>query len=141
MAFQYSETVSLVTEICYSCGMAFAVPEEWLQNRRKDHKSFWCPNGHQQSYQGETEAERLKRELEKERRAQVPMRESLMAAQKAQERAEKALSRHKKRSAAGVCPCCNRTVKQLAEHMQSKHSDFMELQGMTPRKLLPAKVQ
>lgn len=25
---------------------------------------------------------------------------------------------------AGMCPCCRRTFKQLAEHMKSKHPDF-----------------
>ena len=140
MSYTYNDTVTLKTEICYSCGIVFAVPADWQQNRRNDHKGFWCPNGHQQSYQEASEAEVLKRQLEKEQRAQAPLRENLVAAQRAQERAEKALARHKKRSAAGVCPCCNRTVKQLAEHMQSKHADFMQLQGLTPPKQLPEKV-
>lgn len=141
MSFQYSETVTLQTLVCYSCGMVFAVPEPWQQNRQDDHQSFWCPNGHAQSYKDKSEAERYKDMLEKEQRRNAPLRENMIAAQKALDRAEKALARHKKRSAAGVCPCCNRTVKQLAEHMQSKHADFMELQGLSARKQLPEKVQ
>jgi hypothetical protein len=27
--------------------------------------------------------------------------------------------------AAGVCPCCKRTVKQLAAHMKEKHPEFV----------------
>jgi hypothetical protein len=35
-----------------------------------------------------------------------------------------------KRAKAGVCPCCNRTFKQLAAHMASQHPTFtpMELE-------------
>lgn len=30
----------------------------------------------------------------------------------------------KKRASAGICPCCNRTVSQMARHMKSKHPEF-----------------
>ena len=57
--------VRLETEICYLCGIVFAVPADWQQNRRNDHKGFWCPNGHQQSYREASEAEVLRRQLKK----------------------------------------------------------------------------
>jgi hypothetical protein len=33
-------------------------------------------------------------------------------------------TRLRNRAKAGVCPCCKRTVSQLARHMASKHPDF-----------------
>jgi hypothetical protein len=39
----------------------------------------------------------------------------------------------KKRGAAGVCPCCNRTVKQMAEHLAEKHPEYVQEQGITPK--------
>jgi chemotaxis response regulator CheB len=35
------------------------------------------------------------------------------------------LTKTKKRVANGVCPCCNRTFKQLARHMKAKHPEFV----------------
>jgi hypothetical protein len=125
--------------VCCNCGIEFGVPDEWETNRRRDHQSFWCPNGHAQSYVVKSDVEKLRDELEQERRNSLNTREKLAAAERAQGRAEKSLERHKKRSAAGVCPCCNRTVKQLAQHMASKHADFQQLQGITARKALPPK--
>jgi 4-hydroxy-3-methylbut-2-en-1-yl diphosphate synthase IspG/GcpE len=29
-----------------------------------------------------------------------------------------------KRAKAGVCPCCNRTFSNMAEHMKKQHADF-----------------
>lgn len=37
------------------------------------------------------------------------------------------LTRLKNRVAAGVCPCCHRSFKQLSEHMKMKHPDYTEV--------------
>ena len=34
------------------------------------------------------------------------------------------LTRVKRRVGNGVCPCCNRTFKNLADHMTTKHPDY-----------------
>lgn len=42
-----------------------------------------------------------------------------------QRRAQKGQNtRLKKRIAAGVCPCCNRSFANLREHMAGQHPDF-----------------
>jgi hypothetical protein len=42
-------------------------------------------------------------------------------------RAEKAAkTKIKNRVAKGVCPCCNRTFQNLADHMKSKHPDYAD---------------
>jgi DNA repair exonuclease SbcCD ATPase subunit len=71
----------------------------------------------------------LKRERDRAARVQAQL-DQANAAEKAQ-RAAKTRFRNERdklrtRAAAGVCPCCGRTFKQLARHMQSKHPDWPE---------------
>jgi hypothetical protein len=35
---------------CYKCGITFAIPSDFARSRKKDGKSFYCPNGHPQKY-------------------------------------------------------------------------------------------
>lgn len=137
MTTTFAENVTMVKEECCSCGVVFALTQFLQAQLRESHKSFFCPNGHSQSYTSESESQRLKRMLEREQRDAASSRENLVAARRAQERAEKSLQRLKKRTAAGVCPCCNRTVAQLKNHMQSKHKQFLQLNGIGPAKQLP----
>lgn len=129
------------TTNCYSCGISFGMPDDYYDYRLQDHRTFWCPNGHSQSFLAESEAAKYKRLYENQVAASNSERVKLEAERRAKEKAQKALAVHKTRSAAGVCPCCNRTVSQLAAHMRCKHPDFMQLQGITARKQLPGKVQ
>ena len=46
--------------ICCKCGIAFSVPSEWDRQKRLKHDTFYCPNGHGQSYVGKTDAEKYK---------------------------------------------------------------------------------
>lgn len=43
------------------------------------------------------------------------------------------VTRLSKRASAGTCPCCNRTFKQLAAHMATKHQTFTAVGGLTTR--------
>jgi hypothetical protein len=43
----YQKTISMVTEICCNCGIAFGLPSDLQEHLRNDpNKSFYCPNGH-----------------------------------------------------------------------------------------------
>lgn len=44
---------------CVNCGVIFAMTDDYLEMRKKDRKSFYCPNGHTQSYTGKTDKEKL----------------------------------------------------------------------------------
>src|SRR3954469_4680313 len=61
-------TVTLVHETCYRCGVHFAVPFDFMRNRRQDKESFWCPNGHSQAYV-KSEADKLRDQLAAEKHA------------------------------------------------------------------------
>lgn len=49
--------------------------------------------------------------------------EEMQAERLRAELAEKKATRVMKRAQRGVCPCCNRTFQNLAQHMKSKHAD------------------
>lgn len=141
MSYQYPESITMTKMECGGCGIVFAVPEHWYSAKVNCHGSFTCPNGCSRKFTAQTEAEQFKARLEKEQREAARLREQAVHAERAKDKAEKSLTRLKKRAAAGVCPCCNRTVAQLAAHMKAKHAQFRELQGLTERKQLAEKVQ
>jgi hypothetical protein len=60
-----SYEVELDSVVCCVCGVCFAFPADVVRKRRRDHKDFWCPNGHSLSFLGESDEERLKKQLRK----------------------------------------------------------------------------
>lgn len=131
--------VLLTIMTCGSCGCEFAIPETMRAEKERSGGSWFCPNGHSRVY-SETQADKFRKLYEKEQREAASLREAKIVAERAQQKAEKHIERLKKRVAAGVCPCCNRTVSQLTRHMNSKHAEYVALQGLAPRKQLPEKV-
>lgn len=63
--------------ICYKCGVRFEVPDNWHANRLKDHETFWCPNGHTQSFLAKSEAEKLKEQLESANRRESNLKDQV----------------------------------------------------------------
>lgn len=124
---------------CCECGVLFAIPEHMMKEARR-RGSFeimvHCPNGHSQGWGESTEEKKRK---EAERRAE---REAARAARLLAERdqLDKEVSvqkgratrfknerdKDRRRVAHGVCPCCQRTFKQLAAHMKSQHPDYVQ---------------
>lgn len=49
---------------CYTCDIVFAVNNEYYKMLVKEHKSFYCPNGHSQHFISKTEAQILNERLE-----------------------------------------------------------------------------
>ena len=56
--------MSQATETCCDCGMQFSIPASIQAARRKDGKSFYCPNGHSQYYT-DSENAQLRRQVRK----------------------------------------------------------------------------
>jgi hypothetical protein len=101
------------------------MPSKMRDSREEVGGSWFCINGHSLSY-GETESKRLRRQLEQEQAETRLQRENFFAEQRRHENTKKAAKQAGKRSAAGVCPCCQRTFQQLSRHMQTKHKDFVK---------------
>lgn len=124
-----TETVLEATECCV-CGTAFAVPEVFLNKRRRDGVNFYCPNGHTLHY-GEPEADKLRRELKLKEKV-IKEYQGFYEAEKSDHehtrnrlRATKGvLTKTKQRIANGVCPCCKRHFTNLERHMHTKHPDY-----------------
>lgn len=128
-------TVTIKTTECCSCGVTFGMPADLYDARRNDHGYFYCPNGHGQHFTGKSEAEKLREELLRrqayfdQREAQLRDQRDNAKSQRDHAERQKAAARGqvtkiKNRVGNGVCPCCKRTVSQLARHMETKHPDF-----------------
>jgi hypothetical protein len=102
---------------CCNCGVAFAIPLDLYNILRQTKRSFYCPNGHGQSFTAQTEAERLQKLLDQETACRLN-EEAL------RETAERKLRRLQKRIHSGVCPCCQRSFDNLRSHMDTKHKDY-----------------
>lgn len=125
--------LTFVIEECCDCGVAFAIPDTLQAQLLKSHRSFYCPNGHSQSYTGESKEEKLARELEAARielkRAEYRTQSERIDRERAQRElttTKKELTRTKKRTANGVCPCCHRAFVSLQRHMATKHPEYAE---------------
>lgn len=126
---------------CFTCHVTYAIPESFYRaarkhNKAKDPDNYWsicCPFGHQWHYTGLNREQQLERDLQRQRdhagwlaSQRDQLRSSLTAQRGAATRARNERDRLKQRAAAGVCPCCNRTFKQLARHMKGQHPDWTE---------------
>lgn len=116
-------TFSVTFEIidCADCGLQFAMTQDFLTRRRQDHQTFHCPRGHRQNYGEKTDIDRAREETNKVQ-AKLNEQEHLrLVAEKKMKEAEAEAMRLKNRAAHGVCLCCNRTFKDLADHMKTRH--------------------
>jgi len=109
---------------CCQCGVPFGLSDHYAAERSKDHRNFFCPNGHEQAYLQKSEADQLRDRLAEKERALTAAACREANERAAREKVERKLKRTCVRVKAGVCPCCNRTVKQLADHMATKHPEF-----------------
>jgi hypothetical protein len=130
-----SKTITLQTtlelHICPSCGVEWATSERFLDARREDHRSFYCPNGHGLSFPQQNDLDKALSEIEKykklyqqEQRYAAGVLGERNAAQRSLSATKGVLTRTKTRIANGVCPCCNRSFANLHTHMQAKHPDY-----------------
>ncbi len=116
--------VWLAQETCCNCGVKFGLAHDYKEERLKDHRNFSCPNGHQQHYTGETEADRLKKELENEKRRHEFTKNQSEMHKRSASANKGLLTKIKNRVKHGVCPCCNRSFINLARHMKTKHEGY-----------------
>lgn len=125
--------IGYVIQVCChsTCGIAFAVPSTWDDQKRKDHSRFYCPNGHTQTYVAQSEEEKLRQERDRlaqriaERDDEVRRQREMRLSTERQLSAQRGVvTRIKNRVGHGVCPCCSRTFQDLQRHMKTKHSDY-----------------
>jgi hypothetical protein len=126
MGLMLAYSGTLVTITCFKCGVMFGVDQEFHKDLVKTRQTFSCPNGHEQHFMGESEADKLRKELERERTRRQLAENTSLAESHARERAEKKAAKAEKklkRVGNGVCPCCNRSFTDLRRHMATKHPE------------------
>lgn len=109
---------------CSTCAVLYFFPEKWCTEARNKGVSWKCPNGHGQWY-GESENDKLQRERDRLKQDAARLEEEKAVAQRQRDLAIAREKRLKKRAASGVCPCCKRTVRQMALHMRNEHPDYV----------------
>lgn len=117
---------------CISCGVVYVVPQAVIEQHRQKGGYHHCSNGHAQGWDKDgSENEKLRRERDRLKQQAARLEEEKADARRAAEIAEqeteterKKVARLRKRATAGVCPCCNRTVRQMALHMKTKHPSY-----------------
>lgn len=127
----FTETIAIRHIKCGECGVNFGLDAKFQEARLKDRHKFRCPNGCEISYLGETEAERLRKQLETTERCLANTRESLThmgARARSAERSVQArkgvVTRMKRRLIAGRCVCCSQQFKDLKKHMKEEHPKY-----------------
>lgn len=132
-----NEVVELTAINCGECGGTYAINERYRKQKEQKGGGWNCPYCDcSWGYFGKTEAQRLKEQLEAERRGkelaqkQAERERERTAAANRRARAQKAAkTRVINRVKNGVCPCCNRHFANLHRHMQSQHPDFEKKGG------------
>lgn len=112
---------------CYKCGMAFGIPQDFQERRCSDKQSFYCPAGHPQAYVGPSDrdrAQKLAGQLDMERTRRQQAEKVADYATRSRKAVSTRLKKVKARVGHGVCPCCNRTFKALADHMATQHPTY-----------------
>lgn len=74
---------------CSVCGIEYHIPAHYCAKRQQDHKSFFCPNGHPQHFPQDSEADVLRRRLQR-------TEADLVAEKTTREKAERAAKRLKR---------------------------------------------
>lgn len=120
-------TGTLVSEVCY--GTVFGMEQDFRSNRLRDHKSFYCPNGHSQAYTGKTEEQKLREQLEAAQRAKIRTREALDQERRSHAATKGVLTKTRKRAVHGVCPGCKRSFANVAAHVANQHPELKAAVG------------
>jgi len=118
---------------CWKCKTEYFLPEALnTAAHASQNVSFYCPYGHSAIFsEGPTEAEKLRRERDRLKQRIAQKDDEISCERMGRQVAECQVSAQKgvvtklkNRAKAGVCPCCHRTVKQLARHMETKHPRY-----------------
>jgi len=116
---------------CPSCGVLYGLSESYRTKRKSDGAWWHCPNGHSLHYHdtaeqmarkaAERRAEAAEAEANRQKNAREWAERRAKGANIAAGKAKAAQRRLLHRVECGVCPHCQRTFKQLAAHIRSKH--------------------
>lgn len=121
-----TETFNIIS--CYTCGVRFGISSNIYRRVVTNATgSVYCPACGKETCWRESEDQKkikdLQRKLEWEAAEVTRQREARQKAEASLQATKAVVTRVKNRAVAGLCPCCNRTFKQLAAHMKNKHPE------------------
>lgn len=122
---RYEVNLTVTSVECCSCGALVFMSTDFEERRRRDHKQWYCTScGTNQHWKQQSDIEKLRADLEAEQKRKMDALSQANELRANLAKEQEAHTRLKKRMKNGVCPCCHRTVSQLARHMKTKHPDF-----------------
>lgn len=130
---EFVGTLVIVTCGADGCSLTFGMSQEFYDARRKDHRTWYCPDGHPRCYNGESDLQREKRlraAAERSRSAAWAHATAADDQRRATERSNRALRGHLTRArnkiANGVCPVgnCRRHFDNVQAHIASEHPSW-----------------
>lgn len=116
-----------------SCGITFAINDEYRDRRVDDHKGFYCPNGHSMSYGEDNEAEKQRKRADRLARIVEAREEDIRTEQRRLESERRRhaatkgqLTKTRRRAEHAMCPVdgCKRSFANVARHIASQHPGF-----------------
>ena len=124
-------TVQLTRMDCDNCGGVFSIVEQFRAEKQRAGGWWYCPycgsHWHYITNQVEElkkEKARLQSKLERKEAYARDLRQEKEALRKSRAAVQGHLTRQKNRIKHGVCPCCNRTFKDLGRHMKGQHPGY-----------------
>lgn len=125
MALTITHTTTFVVHDCPTCHMQYALPQDFRKRMQQTSGTWYCPRGHAVCYT-ESALDRARREL---KIANRQLESALYARDSEYRRWRGERVQHGKtkarlrRTAAGLCPHCNRNFENLRRHMETKHPE------------------
>lgn len=130
----YPHTTCLEVHECGKCGIIWGCPEDYLDARRRDGQTFYCPNGHGRVFR-ETDLDRERKRATQLERQLASSRDTADRWKQNAERERRSaiaykghLTRIRNRIANGVCPVpgCKRSgFTRVMAHIASQHPDWL----------------
>lgn len=119
----YVYSTTLVVTSCW-CGIGHAIPKDLYEAAEKDHKKgIYCPLGHSWVFAGETDAQKLTRQLRAEQDYATQLNERLTTTQNSLSATKGVVTRMRNRAVAGECSFCGQHLRDLARHVSRMHAD------------------
>lgn len=124
-----------VMSACITCGVNYTVPAAQWDHQRNEGGGHYCSNGHWQGWTkgNNTQVDALRRRAQKAEQEQARLaqeardeRDRRLATERRLSATQGVVTKIKRRTSHGVCPCCTRSFTDLRRHMQSKHPNFAE---------------
>ena len=115
-----------ITAVDLGCGHRVYLTDDFIEQRQRDHKSFYCNVcGRRRHWPQKSDLEKLRGRLATTQDMLDTARQQRDHSEHRRRGEKAAKTRIKNRIANGVCPCCNRSFKDLHRHMQNKHPDYV----------------